>query len=428
VTGVLGRNRLHILGVPVDGVTSDQTLDVISQLVRERVPQQLVTVNPEFVMAAQGNLAFKRVLSEAALALPDGIGMVWASRVHGRPLPERVPGADLVPRIAALAASRGWRIFFLGAAEGVGELVAARLREKYPALSVAGVYAGSPATAEESEIVTLVRSVKPDILLVAYGAPAQDLWIARNLRRLRVPVCMGVGGTFDFISGTRQRAPHWVRRAGIEWLYRLAQEPWRWRRQLALPRFFLSVLAERWRQRRWEDRRMGAVVSGAEARELCRAWKARGRTVVFTNGHFDVLHLGHVQLLQRARALGDVLIVGLNSDSSARQLKGALRPIVPQEERAALLAALACVDLVTVYDELTANELVAQLRPDIYAKGGDWQPGDGKAGPPEAEIVRGYGGELHFLPFLGGHSTSDLVQTILDRFAPHDSGDSPRTP
>ncbi|HUW12663.1 MAG TPA: WecB/TagA/CpsF family glycosyltransferase [Anaerolineae bacterium] len=422
MAGVLGHDRLHILDIPVDGVTSAQTLDMISRFVRERVPQQLVTVNPEFIMAAQENREFRRVLNGAALALPDGVGVLWAARVHGCPLPERVSGSDLVPRIAARAAAQGWRIFLLGAAEDVAEQAAARLHEKHPELAVVGTYSGSPAVAEEAEIVERVRAADPDILLVAYGAPAQDLWIARNLRSLGVPVCMGVGGTFDFIAGIRQRAPRWAQRLGVEWLYRLVQEPWRWRRQLALPRFAATVLAERWQGRRREER-MGAIVSAEEARERCEAWQAAGQTVVFTNGHFDVLHLGHAQLLQRARSLGDVLVVGLNSDSSARRLKGPLRPIVPQEERAALLAALACVDLVTIFDDLTADDLVASLRPDVYAKGGDWQPGDGKEGPPEAEVVLGYGGEVHFLPYLGGHSTSDLVQTILDRFATQDSGD-----
>jgi len=107
----------------------------------------------------------------------------------------------------------------------------------------------------------------------------------------------------------------------------------------------------------------------AEAEHRCAA---AGRTVVFTNGHFDLLHLGHVDVLQRARALGDVLVVGLNSDASTQQLKGPQRPIVPQAERAAVLAALACVDLVVIFDELTASRLVAALRPDIYVKGGDW--------------------------------------------------------
>jgi rfaE bifunctional protein nucleotidyltransferase chain/domain len=163
---------------------------------------------------------------------------------------------------------------------------------------------------------------------------------------------------------------------------------------------------------------VGEVVSAAQAGQRCAAWRAAGRTVVFTNGHFDVMHLGHVDVLQRARALGDVLIVGLNSDGSTRQLKGPLRPIVPQAERAAMLAALACVDLVIIYDELAASHLVAALRPDIYVKGGDWEPEQGREGPPEAAVARGYGGEVRFLPYLPGFSTSSLIQTILDRFAP----------
>ncbi|MDH7485033.1 MAG: adenylyltransferase/cytidyltransferase family protein [Anaerolineae bacterium] len=161
----------------------------------------------------------------------------------------------------------------------------------------------------------------------------------------------------------------------------------------------------------------------AEAEHRCAEWRAAGRTVVFTNGHFDLLHLGHVDLLQRARALGDVLVVGLNSDASTRQLKGPLRPIMPQAERAAMLAALACVDLVVIFDELTANRLVAALRPDIYVKGGDWQPDGDRAGPPEAAVVHSYGGQVRFLPYLPGHSTSDLIQTILDRFAPRAPSD-----
>ena len=162
-------------------------------------------------------------------------------------------------------------------------------------------------------------------------------------------------------------------------------------------------------------------MSSAEAGRRCADWRNAGRTVVFTNGHFDLLHLGHVDLLQRARALGDVLVVGLNSDASTRQLKGPQRPIVPQAERAAMLAALACVDLVVIFDELTANQLVAALRPDIYVKGGDWQPDEDRAAPPEAAVVHSYGGQVCFLPYLPGHSSSDLIQTILDRFAPRAS-------
>lgn len=236
---------MSILGVRVDAVTAAEALDIIEQIVREGRPQQVVTVNPEFVMAAQANQAFRRVLNAAALALPDGIGLVWAARILGQRLPERVAGSDLVPRLAERAARRGWKLFLLGAAPGVAEQAAARLVARCPGLTVAGTYAGSPAAAEEEDIVARVRAVRPGVLFVAYGAPAQELWIARNLERLGVPLCMGVGGALDFIAGVRRRAPRWVQRLGLEWLYRLLQEPWRWRRQLALPRFAFAILMER---------------------------------------------------------------------------------------------------------------------------------------------------------------------------------------
>jgi rfaE bifunctional protein nucleotidyltransferase chain/domain len=140
------------------------------------------------------------------------------------------------------------------------------------------------------------------------------------------------------------------------------------------------------------------------------------------------MHLGHVDVLQRARALGDALVVGVNSDSSTRLLKGQHRPLVPQEERAAMLAALACVDLVVVFDALTACDLVVDLRPNIYAKGGDWQPAEGREGPPEAAAVRGYGGEVRFLPYLAGHSTSELIETILGRFEAQGADDGSERP
>jgi rfaE bifunctional protein nucleotidyltransferase chain/domain len=162
---------------------------------------------------------------------------------------------------------------------------------------------------------------------------------------------------------------------------------------------------------------VGRIVSAQEARELCGEWRAQGQTVVFTNGHFDLMHLGHVDVLQRARELGDVLVVGLNSDVSTRQLKGANRPIVPEGERAAMLSALACVDLVVIFDGTTASDLVDELRPDVYAKGGDWRPSGGEDGPPEAAVVLRYGGDMRFLPYLAGHSTSALIDTILERFS-----------
>jgi rfaE bifunctional protein nucleotidyltransferase chain/domain len=152
------------------------------------------------------------------------------------------------------------------------------------------------------------------------------------------------------------------------------------------------------------------------------AWREAGRTLVFTNGVFDLLHLGHVRYLQEARALGEVLVVGLNSDASVRRLKGAGRPLVPQAERAELLAALACVDYVVIFDTGTAERLVAALQPEVYVKGGDYaRPAaeSGAPGPlppkplPEAEVVRSYGGRVVLVPYLRGYSTTELIERIL---------------
>jgi rfaE bifunctional protein nucleotidyltransferase chain/domain len=140
--------------------------------------------------------------------------------------------------------------------------------------------------------------------------------------------------------------------------------------------------------------------------------KAQGKTVVLTNGHFDILHVGHVDCLQRAKALGDVLIVGLNSDASTRLLKGEKRPIVPQEERAQLLAALQCVDYVIVFEERTAEKLLAALKPDVYAKGGDWTVED----LPEAGVIAECGIRVEILPQVPSRSTTDIVETILTRY------------
>lgn len=234
-----------ILGVRVDDVTNDETLALVAQFIAERTPHQICTVNPEFVMRAQQDATFRRVINDAALCIPDGIGLLWAARRMGRPLRERVAGSTLVERIAAQAAQQGWRLYLLGAAPGVAEKAAAILQARHPGLVVAGTFSGSPAQDEEDAIVERIIAAQPDGLFVAFGAPAQDVWIARNQPRLHVPVAMGVGGALDFIGRVARRAPEWVQRIGLEWLYRLIREPWRWRRQLALLRFVWCVLNTR---------------------------------------------------------------------------------------------------------------------------------------------------------------------------------------
>jgi N-acetylglucosaminyldiphosphoundecaprenol N-acetyl-beta-D-mannosaminyltransferase len=228
----------------VDSVTFDRTLALIDAFIVEGRPHQIVTVNPEFIMTAQHDTAFREVINRAALALPDGVGVYWASRRLGQPVPERVPGVDLVLRLAQRSAVRGYRLYLLGAMPGVAERTAAILAQRYPGVVVVGTYPGSPRPDEYAAIVARIRAERPDVLLVAFGAPVQDHWIARNLELLGVPVCIGVGGSFDYIAGVHPLAPPWLRRLGVEWLYRLITQPWRWRRMLALPRFAWRVLRQ----------------------------------------------------------------------------------------------------------------------------------------------------------------------------------------
>jgi N-acetylglucosaminyldiphosphoundecaprenol N-acetyl-beta-D-mannosaminyltransferase len=230
------------MGVPIHRVTVASTVDLIAGWIARGGAHQIATVNPEFLMKARRNRRFRMALQRVDLCIPDGIGVLWAARARGHPLPERVTGSDLVPHLSAEAAQRGWRVFYLGAAPGVAERTAAILQSKHPGLQVAGCYAGSPDPSEAETIVARVRASQADLLFVAYGAPKQDLWLDAHLAETGAAVGMGVGGSFDFIAGVTRRAPRWIQRLGLEWLHRLVQEPWRWRRQLTLPHFVLLVL------------------------------------------------------------------------------------------------------------------------------------------------------------------------------------------
>ncbi len=243
VTSTGRPDSLTILNIPVHMVSMAETLQWVQLAMAEPRLHQIATTNPEFVMVAQNDADFHQVLQQADLCIPDGIGLVWASRWLGRPLPERVAGSELVYHLAELAAQQGWRLFLLGAAPGVAQAAAEMLQQCYPTLVIAGTYAGSPDPAENDELVRRINESRADILFVAYGAPKQDKWIARNRGHLTtVRVAMGVGGALDFVTGRSVRAPHWLQNLGLEWLHRLVHEPWRWRRMLNLPRFVWHVI------------------------------------------------------------------------------------------------------------------------------------------------------------------------------------------
>ncbi len=240
----------YVLGMRVDDVTFQDCLEMIEGFVRSGGCHRVVTPNPEFAMAARRDPEFLRVLNESSLAIPDGIGLMVAVRLAGHRIRQHVRGTDLVHQTAALCARNGYRMFLLGAAPGVAEAAAARLQRDNPGLRIAGCHAGFHQPERDAETVAVVRQAgRVDVLLVAYGAPNQEKWMARNQAALGIPCAVGVGGVFNFLSGRSKRAPEWVLRLEMEWLHRLIVEPWRWRRQLALPHF-ATALAWEWLRRR----------------------------------------------------------------------------------------------------------------------------------------------------------------------------------
>jgi len=234
-------NQVRILGVRVDCLDMSEALEHLEHFVDEGGLHRVATVNPEFVMLAQRDTDFARVLASAQLCLADGTGVVWAARRQGCALRDPVAGVDLVEPIAAMCARRGFRLFLLGAMPGVADQLAAKLRAARPQLSVMA-HAGAPDPSHDAETLKVIQEHRTDVLLVAYGAPAQELWIDRLRDRLEVAVAIGVGGAFDYLTGRVPRAPTWMRRAGLEWLHRLVRQPWRIRRMAVLPVYALKVL------------------------------------------------------------------------------------------------------------------------------------------------------------------------------------------
>lgn len=247
-----------ILGVPFDPVTLNEAAERIEAMVASRQPHQVVTANVDFLVQALHDIELRRILLEAHLVLCDGTPVVWASRLLGNPLPERVTGADLVPRLIQIAAQRNYRLFFLGGAPEVTRQAMANLRRQFPTLPIAGHY--SPPfrdllLMDHEEIVTRIRAARPDILLVSFGCPKAEKWIAMHHRALGVPVAMGVGATIDFLAHKMKRAPRWMQRSGTEWVFRLLQEPRRLARRYGLDLCrFAPAVARQWWQARWRLR------------------------------------------------------------------------------------------------------------------------------------------------------------------------------
>ena len=223
-------DRVFILGVPVDKVSSAQVCDLILQFTSGSQQKHIATPNSEMLVEASKNKAFKDLLNRTDLNIPDSAGLILASKFIKNPLIERVTGVDTVKKTCSKLDSKN-SVFLLGAGSGAAEKAAENLKKDNPEIVIAGTYSGSPKPEDSEEIINRINECKPSILLVAYGAPAQEFWIDKYLNKMpSVRVAMGIGGTLDFIAGTVKRAPKIMRVLNLEWLFRLITQPWRFKR------------------------------------------------------------------------------------------------------------------------------------------------------------------------------------------------------
>jgi N-acetylglucosaminyldiphosphoundecaprenol N-acetyl-beta-D-mannosaminyltransferase len=233
---VLAKTGIAILGVPVDNITMDEVINAIELKIAEGGFHQIATANVDFMMNSVHDSELHEILCRCDCVVADGMPLVWASRLLGMKLRERVTGADLVPRLAELSSRRGYRIFLLGASEESSAGAAAVLEKNFPGVCIAGRYSPEHRSIEQmdhEEILSRIEAARPDILLVAFGNPKQEIWLAMHRGRLKVPVCIGVGASLDYLSGRVSRAPMWMQRSGLEWTYRMLQEPTRLVRRYA---------------------------------------------------------------------------------------------------------------------------------------------------------------------------------------------------
>lgn len=239
------RKTIDILGVNVDSITFADAVDKAEALVKTDGVSMIFTPNPEIVMCAKNDVELKNILNSADLCTADGIGVVYASKIIGSPVPERVAGFDLVCALLERMSKTGDGVFLFGAKPGVAEAAKAKMEEKYPGIVVSGTHNGYFKPEDEDKIVEEINASGAKLLLVCLGAPKQEKWIAQNQNRLKVNLCMGVGGTLDVFAGTAKRAPEIFIKLNLEWTYRILKNPSRIGRFAALPKFVIEVLKNR---------------------------------------------------------------------------------------------------------------------------------------------------------------------------------------
>jgi len=262
-------NRLSILGQRVDRLSFSEALDQITTLAQSNTVHHIITANTLMLLAAEHDLALSDLISKASVVVPESWGVAWASRTLQTSLQEFIPGIDLMSQLILYAARNNQPIALLGAKPGVARLAADHLLRLYPGLKVIHIQDGYFSSDEEEDVITRIRKARPTYLFVGMNVPYQEKWIAKHLEALQVPIVMGIGGSFDVLSGALKRAPFWMRRLGIEWVFRTLQQPWRIKRIKDLPVFMWHV----WKSKEGRKRiprprreRSGRTMGEGEAR------------------------------------------------------------------------------------------------------------------------------------------------------------------
>ncbi len=234
--------RTQIFNLPIDKVSLQQAIEIIDKFIEEKKIHQVITLNSLMVSEAFRDQQLFKIIQRAELVLVDSVGIFWATKLLGKPVPELIPGIDFLLELCKISVRKKFRLYLLGGKRKIIEETAKNLKKRFTELNIVGYQHGHFPLEEEKRIVSVIRQLNPDILFVGLGSPRQEKWIAGNLEELNVPVVIGVGGSFDIISGKLKRAPRLMRKFGLEWLYRFYQEPWRIKRIVNLPIFVFRVI------------------------------------------------------------------------------------------------------------------------------------------------------------------------------------------
>ncbi len=235
--------RTDVLHVGFDNLTMEEAVSEAEKLMETEGFKYIVTPNPEIVWLCRKDRELAEAVKNAAMVIPDGIGIIYGARILGRPLKEKVPGADFAQKLFSKMAKKGQKVYLLGSKPGVAELAGEKILEAHPGIVVCGTADGY--FKDDGPVIEKINSAEPDLLLVCLGAPKQELWMKRNGHKLKAKLAIGLGGSLDVYSGLAQRAPEKWQQMNLEWLYRLIKQPSRIGRQLRLPAFVLAVVGQR---------------------------------------------------------------------------------------------------------------------------------------------------------------------------------------